>query len=109
MAKYRGQLRFTKERLREIIGLPEEVKIGHIEYDVQREICGFILHSDDVVTRLTFLTGEGQEIIQTSMDRELYDREYIERAIDMINDLPQEERNAVLERMFEREDEDAEV
>lgn len=107
MAKYRGYIRFTKEKLRKVIGLPEEVEIGHMEYDVERELCSFILHSDDVVGRLTFLTGEGQEIIQTSIQSEDYVRAYLERAIETINGLPQEERNDVLERLFERENEDA--
>lgn len=107
MAKYRGNIRITRETLREIIGLPEEVMVGHIEYDVERELCSFFLRSDEPVRRLTFLTGEAQEIIHCDIHSTEYIRGYIEKAIAMIHDLPVEERNEVLGRLFEREDDNA--
>lgn len=68
MTKFLGKMRFTKEFLETLMGIPEETEITGFSWDASREILQVVVKSDSEVEGYTSAVEEGQEIPNADHD-----------------------------------------
>lgn len=103
LVKHRGQVRTTKEMIKTLLGLPEDVELDSIIYEANREIYNVYISTDEVKEGWTHATGEGQEPVTVNYD--LHEETRIAQALRIVqNAFPEYQTNELYRDVLREEE-----
>jgi hypothetical protein len=102
VVKYRGKIQVTKEMTKRILGIPEGLGFDGIEYDREREIYSIYVETDQVVDDWTWAIEEGGST--PSIANGLWADSIIEKAIEIVMNLPEYQNNELFKRLLVKDD-----